>query len=153
MTSEVKLIAPIPSQELAVPTAEKPLTLEERAKLHEKLRARMSQSRLSVVAPLGWTAYWARKEDDSEMARLDYLGFRIVREIKDKPKRYKAQGAREDGTYCMGDVILMEIKTEEYEFYQNEATKRASGAAEAAKEKFKDDAHKQGSPTFNVNRG
>lgn len=138
--------------ETEVTPVPKVLTAEQTKALHEKLRARMSQSKLTVVAPVGFTPYWARKEDQSELARLDYLGFRIVKEIKDAPKRYKAQGGREDGTYIMGDVILMEIPTEEYQFYLSENSKRSSQMSSAAKEKFIEDAESKGAPTFAVKR-
>lgn len=120
--------------------------------LYEKLRLRMGTSKLSVQGPAGFTPYWARKEDDTEMARLDYLGFRVVRELEGQPKRYKAQGSRADGTYTMGDVILMEIPTEEYDFYRGENSRRAAEMASSAKAKFVEDAEKQGAPTFQVKR-
>jgi len=141
-----------PTPEQAAPSTKKPLTVEERKELYDRLRARMSTSSLKVTAPAGMTPYWARKNDDSEMARLDYLGFRKVIEIAGQPKRYRAQGLREEGTYELGDVILMEIPTDEYEFYVTENSLRASEMASSAKEKFKEDAEKQGAPTFTVKR-
>jgi hypothetical protein len=112
----------------------------------------MGKSRLSVKPPVGYTPYWARKNDTSEMARLDYLGFRVVREVPGVPHRYEAQGFRDDGTYVMGDVILMEIRTEDYQFFLNENSVRAEGMSEAAKAKFLADAERAGAPTFKVNR-
>lgn len=126
---------------------------ERKAKLAKDLRARMSRSKLEVTAPKGWTAYWARKDDDAELGRLDYLGFRIVKESSDPTKqRYKAQGRRADGTYVMGDIILMEIPTEEWDMYQSMNDERAKGMPQAAKDRFREDAEKQGAPTFNINR-
>jgi len=150
-TTPPKPPAPPTSTGQAAPEA-KTLTPEERKQLYAKLRERMSKSKLEIVAPAGMSAYWARKDDDTEMARLDYLGFRVVREIKGQPPRYKAQGAREDGTYVMGDVILMEISTEEYLFYKTENANRASQMASAAKNQFVEEAEKQGAPTFTVKR-
>lgn len=141
---------------------EKTLTPEEielverdrKAKLYAELRARMATSKLRAIGPPGRTGYWARKEDATEMARLELLGFRIVRESSDSntPKRWQAQGARTDGTYVMGDVILMEIATEEYNFFIQEQSNRAASRPEAAKQQFIADAEAQGAPTFKVGR-
>lgn len=133
------------------------IALNQKRELYAKLRERMSLSKLEAkyMGPgPQFTPYWARKEDEAELARLDLLGFRIVRESADKtsPKRWKAQGFRADGTYIMGDVILMEIPSEEYEFYINANNERAAGQAEAAKAKFIEDAEKQGAPTFKIKR-
>lgn len=130
----------------------KELTLEERKDLYDKLRARMAVSKLKAEGPVNRTGYWARKDDATEMARLELLGFSIVRELTDKPKRWKAQGTRADGTYVMGDVILMEIPTIEYEFYLQQNTERAKAMPEAAKQKFVESAEKQGAPTFKLQR-
>ena len=150
-TTKQKEQTKTPEPEQAAPQP-KVLSAEERRQLYDKLRLRMSTSKLAVTAPPGMQAYWARKNDDSEMARLDYLGFRKVIEINGQPKRYKAQGLREDGTYVMGDVILMEISSDEYNFYVEENSRKASEMARSAKEKFVEDAEKQGAPTFTVKR-
>ena len=128
--------------------------LERKRKLHAELRKRLGLSKLQAQGPAGYSAYWARKSDETEMARLELLGFRIVRESSDPKvaRRWKVQGKREDGTYVMGDVILMEIKTEDYEFYKQENSKRAAEMPEAAKRKFISDAEAQGAPTFKLAR-
>jgi len=117
-----------------------------------ELRARMGISKLKVVAPAGITPYWARKDDTSELARLDYLGFRVVKEVPGQERRFQAQGYREDGTYVMGDVILMEIPEADYLFYLQENSERAANMFQAQKEKFIEDAEKVGAPTFVVKR-
>lgn len=129
------------------------LSPEERKKAYAALRLRMSKSKLEVIAPPGLSPYWARKGDDTELARLDYLGFRIVKELDRSKLRFKAQGLKEDGTYVMGDVILMCIPTDEYEFYLSENADRSSQMSSAAKAKFIEDAERQGAPTFVVKRG
>lgn len=141
MSTEVKTTELTPEQKAA-----------ELKKRHEELRARMAKSKLTVEAPAGYTAYWARKDDTAEMARLDYLGFRVVKEVPGKPPRYKAQGYREDCTYVMGDVILMEIRSEDYSFYRNENALRSASMSQAAQQKFREEAEKVGAPTFKVNR-
>jgi hypothetical protein len=127
------------------------LTDQKREELRKKIRERMSKSKLDVKGPEGWTAYWARKDDASELARLDYLGFRVVHEKADG-NRYTAQGRREDGTYCMGDVILMEIPTDEWDIMCEENAERSRNQATSAKQRFLDEAAAKGSPTFKVNR-
>lgn len=140
----------MPTEKVESAPAKEELTAERRAELKRKLRERMSKSKLDAKGPEGWTGYWARKEDTAELARLDYLGFRIVRESKDR--RWKAQGAREDGTYVMGDVILMEIRTEEYEIMMEEISDRSRNQSTAAKQTFIDSAEGVGAPTFKINR-
>lgn len=155
-TSATPPTPPIPPKAVTVPVGPDPKLEEDRRKelkqRHDALRARMATSKLKVIAPTGFTPYWARKDDTAEMARLDYLGFRIVKEPPDGEPRFKAQGRRVDGTYVMGDVILMEIKTEEYEFYISENSSRAAAMSQAAKDKFREDAEKVGAPTFTVKR-
>lgn len=134
------------------PTPLTQLTPEQRSELYKRLRERMTTSKLAVEPPPGMTAYWARKEDVSELARLDVLGFRVVREVEGQPKRYKAQGARADGTYVMGDVILLEIPSEEWFFYQAENNVRATNMSKAAQAKLREDLEKVGAPTFVLKR-
>jgi len=139
----------------ATPTPPETSTVDKSEKLRTRqaeLRARLGISKLKVVAPEGFTPYWARKDDTSELARLDFLGFRVVKEVPGVPKRYSAQGHREDGTYVMGDVILMEIPEEDYLFYLQENSERANRMSQAAKDKFLEDAAKAGAPTFVVQR-
>lgn len=143
-----------PSSPVVQPTSAapaKPLSNEEKQQRFAELRARMSESRLKVIAPPGRTAYWARKEDEQELSRLDYMGFRIVHDDPKAPK-FKASGLREDGTYCLGDVILMDIDTETYEFYLEEDHRQSEALVSSVKQSFIDDAEKQGVPTFKVDK-
>lgn len=125
---------------------------EETKKKFAELKSRMGRSRLEVKSPAGYTPYWARKGDTAELSRLDYLGFRIVREKPGQERRYSAQGYRDDGTYVMGDVILMEIRTEDYNFFLSENAKRGEQMSEAAKAKLVEDLESKGAPTFKVQR-
>ncbi len=134
------------------PLARKELSKEEKIKLYTKLRERMSKSKLEVTAPSGWHPYWARKADDEEHSRLDYLGFRIVQEKDRQNRRYKANGFKEDGTYQMGDVILMELPEEEWNFYEQDAINRSMQMAGMAQDSLIEEAEKQGVPTFTVER-
>ena len=129
----------------------KPLSDLERKQRFAELRERMKESRLKVVAPPGKTGYWARKDDEQELSRLDYMGFKIVHDDPKKPL-WHAAGSREDGTYCLGDVILMEIDTEIYDFYLEEDRRQSEALVGSVKQQMLDDAEKQGVPTFVVDK-
>jgi hypothetical protein len=127
------------------------LTPEERRQRYDALRARMGRPMSETTPPAGKAGYWARINDAPEMGRLEYLGFKIV---KDDPKHpaWKANGLKEDGTYVIGDVILMEIDADIYEFLLNENVERGREMIEGASESFKLEAQRQGVPTFDVNK-
>lgn len=102
------------------PKSEVPITKlspEERRERYAQLRGKMGRSRIAVESPEGITAIWASKNDEDERSRMDWMGFKLVREdMKAGAKRrFQASGLKEDGTYVIGDVILMEIDTESYE--------------------------------------
>ena len=134
----------------SAPVAED-MTPEARKALYEKLRERMRKSPLQVTAPSGITPYWARRDDMTEMSRLDMLGFRVVHDDPKKP-RFTANGLKADGTYQLGDVILMEIETQIYEFYFQETQERARMLVEGIRPAFKEEAGRLAVPTFDVNK-
>jgi hypothetical protein len=126
-------------------------SLVEKKAFYAKMKERMKNSPLKILTfPAGWHPYWARKNDESETARLDMLGFRVVRELDKTKPRYKANGLKEDGTYQMGDVILMECPEDEYQFYRDENAEKARQLADGAAAAFKSEATEQGVPTFEV---
>lgn len=133
----------------SAPPAAKGLTPEERRQRYAELRARMGRSMTETTPPAGKAGYWARKDDVNEMGRLEYIGFTIVR---DNPKApvWKANGLKEDGTYIVGDVILMEIDADLYEFLLQENVERGRQMIEGAGESFKQEAERQGVPSFDV---
>jgi len=100
----------------AAPSAET-LTDEQRRQRFAEIRERSSRSQLEVVAPPGLTGYWAPLTDTGEQGRLEWKGFKIVHDDPAPRNRWKANGYRADGTYVIGDVILMEIDTELYEMH------------------------------------
>jgi len=104
-----------------------------------------------VTPPAGKAGYWARKDDVNEMGRLDYIGFTIVRDDPKNPA-WRANGLKEDGTYIVGDVILMEIDAEVYDFLLNENVERGRQMVEGASAEFKAQAERQGVPTFDVSK-
>jgi hypothetical protein len=128
------------------------MTPEERLAFYTKMRKRMGTSALSVIPPKGFTAYWARKDDAKEMSRLDILGFSIVHDDPKNPK-WQANGRKQDGTYQLGDVILMQIPTDEYQFFLAENDVRAKQLVEGARSTVQSEAEKAGVPTFEVHKG
>jgi hypothetical protein len=109
----------------------------------------MGRSQIEVVPPAGKTGYWASLSDTHELGRLDWLGFKIVHDDPKNPA-WKANGAREDGTYVVGDVILMEIDSELYEFLQQEYVEINEAQRKNAPRNFEDEAAAKGVPTFEV---
>ena len=131
----------------APPTA--PLSTEERKRRFAELRSRMGRSQIEVTPPPGKTGYWAPKDDTREMGRLSWIGYNVVHDDPKKPA-WKANGAQADGTYIIGDVILMEIDTEIYDMLQEEYRNINESQRDNATKQFRDDAEKQGAPTFEV---
>jgi hypothetical protein len=103
--------------------------------------------------------FWAHRADSQELDRLDLVGYSIVREPnakevlagKAKPL-IQAGGLREDGTYILGDVMLMECDQEVYEFLMMETEERAQQMSQAAKDNFLIESEKHGVPTFEVEK-
>jgi hypothetical protein len=121
-----------------------------RKEWYRQMRERLGKSRFKVERiPSGYSVYWARKDDETELSRLDTLGFKIVRDDPKDP-RYKANGLREDGTYILGDVILMEIPTEMYEFYKEDNLDRARMLVEGVPQAFIQEAEKSKVPAFEI---
>jgi hypothetical protein len=122
----------------------------ERKEWYRQMREKLGKSRFVVdKIPAGYTAYWARKDDENEMSRLDVLGFKIVRDDPKNP-RYKANGRREDGTYQLGDVVLMECPTEMYDFYKQDNLERAKNMVQGVPQTFISEAEKKNVPAFEV---
>lgn len=128
-----------------------PLTSEEKKQRFQALRARMGRSQIEVTPPAGKTGYWAPVNDTRELGRLQWLGFTVVH---DDPKHpvWKANGMKEDGTYVIGDVILVEISTEDYEAIQQTYVDQHEAMMINTKASFKEDAAQQGVPTFEVKK-
>jgi hypothetical protein len=122
----------------------------ERSKWYQQMRNRLGQSRFKVgKMPAGFTPYWARKDDAVELSRLDSFGFKVVHDDPKAP-RYLANGLREDGTYVLGDVILLECPTEYYEFYKEENRDRAKMLVDGVPTAFINEAGKKDVPAFIV---
>lgn len=142
-------VATTPDTTLASAPAAKPLTPEEKRQRFAELRKRMGRSQIEVIPPAGKIGYWAPTDDTREMGRLAWLGFIIVHDDPKKPI-WKANGAKSDGTYVVGDVILMEIESETYDFYQQEYRDLNLAQRTNSARTFQEDAETQGVPTFEV---
>lgn len=117
-----------------------------------RVRERMNHSRLAITPPTGKAGYWANRNNESEMSRLDYLGLSVVKETDPKKPRWKAFGLREDGTYQQGDLILMECDAVEYAALKEISIDRARDQQSNAKDTFLQEAEEAGVPTFKINR-
>lgn len=154
MATEITTGPPKTDPKIAVtsaPASAVELTPEQRRQRYDELRTRMGKQMTEVTPPAGKSGYWARTNDAAEMGRLEYLGFKIVKDDPSHPA-WKANGAKEDGTYIIGDVILMEIDADLYEFLLNENVERGREMIEGASESFKLEAQRQGVPTFDVSK-
>lgn len=145
-------------QPISAPTSAA-LTEEQRRARYEELRQRIGKPRLEVTGDPKMHYFWGPRGDSNELDRLDLIGYRIVREpnVKDvlagkaQPK-VKAAGLREDGTYVLGDVILLECDMEVYEFLILQNEEKSAADQRAAKENFLFETEKQGVPTFEVDK-
>jgi hypothetical protein len=143
--SDTKIPAVTPK---SAPSIGGELTPEQRRQRYAELRARAGRSLLETEAPAGKTGYWARREDKLEMYRLKTIGFEIVHDNPTSPA-WKAGGLQSDGTYVVGDVILMEIDTELYEMYKQDNVDRSNAMMDVRKA-FHEKGAEQGVPTFEV---
>ena len=141
----------------AVPAAT--LTAEARKRRYEELRKRIGKPRLEVKGDPTKHYFWGPRGDSNELDRLDLIGYSIVRcdNVKDvmageaKPK-VEAAGLREDGTYVLGDVILLQCDKEVYEFLLLDNEERSNAQQASAKYNFTTEAEKKGVPTFEVDK-
>jgi hypothetical protein len=140
-----------PIQVSSAPAATEGLTQEKKRQRFAELRARMGKAMTETTPPAGKAGYWARKDDASEMGRLEYLGFTIVHDDPKHPA-WKANGAKVDGTYIIGDVILMEIDAELYQFLLDENVDRGRQMIEGVSDSFKANSAQHGVPTFDVSK-
>ena len=124
------------------------LTPEERKARLDEIRRRMTMSTLHVEPPKGWEARWARHVDTQDIARLEYKGYQIVKDDPKTPRYKTAVRCREDGTYIVGDVILMEVPSEVFEFLKENEREKADLLVRGATEDFISRTLGEGVPTF-----
>src|SRR5436190_1787190 len=112
------------------------MTPEERKARLDEIRRRMQLSTLSVTPPSGWVCRWARSTDSQDIARLEYKGYQIVKDDPKSPRYKTAIRCRDDGTYSVGDVILVEIPQEIWEFLREDEKERADLMVQSAEAVF-----------------
>jgi hypothetical protein len=132
-----------------------PLTPEERARRYEELRRKQSSSRIYARhRNPNMYVRWAR-DDSNDIALHKHLGFVFAKDNpkgpEDKRRIDTVVQLGEDGMYRIGDVILMEIPRDDYEFYCNENAQRSRELVDAGKRSFRDEAEKLGVETFERN--
>jgi hypothetical protein len=150
-------VAPSVPQSAQPRSSEAPkLTEEERAARYKELRERLAVSRIYVRPPAGIVCRWVRRDDANDISYHEWLGFVVAKddpkEAKHKRRFQTAVPIKEDGTYIVGDVILMEIDQDTYEFFLAERLRMANAAPAAAKTGFKEQAAQKQVPTFERNR-
>lgn len=131
------------------------LTPAQRKQRYAQLRERMGKSKLKVEGEPGLHYFWAHKSDDAQIIEFESKEYWIVKEPnakevlagKAKPK-IVASGLREDGTYIVGDVILMACKLEVYEFLMLDQDEQMEQMKRAAVDDFRTEAESVGAPVF-----
>jgi hypothetical protein len=134
------------------PVGKAPLSPEAKRQRYAEMRSRLGRSKIEVKCPEGIQAIWALKMNEYEMARMDWLGFKTVVEDM-KPgakKRFDAAGLRADGTYCLGDVILMEIDSETYALQKEIELDSFAEFRDGIPQEFQTNAAEQKVPTFEI---
>lgn len=131
------------------------LTAAERKKRFDELRTKLGKSKLEVKGDPGTHYFWADKGDDGERIRLESIGYWIVREpnakavLKGEAKpKITANGLHEDGTYRVGDVLLMACSQDLYDLQLLENDERMREDQTSIRQNFRLEAEKQGVPTF-----
>lgn len=135
------------------PDEPQPMTPEEREARYEELRRRSQISQIFAECRNPNIAVrWVRKDDPNDIALHEWMGFRIAKDnprvAKEKRRFNTAIPPKEDGTYVLGDVILMEIPKDDYDFFVNEGIQRSRELVDGGKKAFVSEANKLGVPTF-----
>ena len=139
------------------PAIDKAKNDEERHRRYAELTRRASLS--PIYARHRDPAMYVRwvRDDKYDIATHKHMLFEFA---KDSPKTPEPQRrintvvpVSDDGLYRTGDVILMEIKRDDYEFYLNENVKRSKLMVNSGKDSFKNDAKRLKVPTFDRDSG
>lgn len=131
------------------------LSTPEKRRRYQQLKDKMHRSKLKVDGKLGVHYFWAGLEDRNEMARLEGLGYSIVREPNASEvlagkatASINANGLKEDGTFVVGDVILTSCSQEDYEMIMLANSERHEELATGATRDFKAEAEQHAVPVF-----
>lgn len=133
-----------------------PEALAARKQRYAVLRKKLGRPKLEVRGKPGIHYFWADNvRDQGEIIRLSGVGYSICREPKAKEvlagtakPEIEANGLCEDGTYKIGDVILMQCPEEVYEFLELDKSERHEDLVHGVSETFKANAQDLGVPTF-----
>lgn len=144
MPEEKKITAPAATAKLMTP--------EQRKARYAEMRSRLGRSKIKVVAPEGVTPFWGLKDNPYERARIDWLGFKLVKEdmSPNAKRRFEAAGLQADGTYVLGDVTLFEIDTETFEMQKQIELDDFDALRSNIAEEFKAQGMKNDVPVFEV---
>ncbi len=134
------------------PASTSRLSPEERARRYDELR------RKSELSPIyarhrdpDMYVRWAR-DDKRDIATHKHLGFTFAKDNPKTPEEKRTIDTvvdiSEDGMYRMGDVILMQIDRDAYEFYNAENVRRSREMVNTGKKVFREEAAKMRVPTF-----
>lgn len=123
---------------------------------YAELRKKLGRPKLEVRGKKGIHYFWADNvRDQGEIIRLSGVGYSLVREPNVKEvlagkatPAIEANGLCEDGTYKVGDVILMQCPEETYEFLELDKSERHEDMVRGVAETFKANAEGLGVPTF-----
>lgn len=143
-----------PNTLVPVKTAMKPIaemSREERLAFWRKYSSQNTSSKLTVKGEDGIHYLWAPKDDESELIRLDGLGYIIVKvdpKASSETRKVKAAGMKQDGTFSIGDVILMQCPEELYQLHLLDVEMRAEQLRDGAISDFRIEQEKRGVPTF-----
>lgn len=131
------------------------MTPQERKRRLEELRIALGKNRLEVKGKAGLHYTFQDKGDTKVITWLESLGYWIVREPEPdkvlkgtKKAEIEASGLQPDGTYIIGDVILMACPQDVWELIQLDIEERMTALATGAEENFRQEAEKHGVPTF-----
>lgn len=128
-TQEAAGITPVSAPPAATQTP------EARQALYKSIRERLRRSALEVKGRPGKAYFWGRKHDEVEMSRYTFLGFVVAQTDPRKPE-IQAAGMKADGTFEVGDVILLEMDSLEYQALQDEYNARAHAQLREVPETF-----------------
>jgi hypothetical protein len=133
------------------------LTPEERARHYEELQRRTMLSAIYARhRDPNLYVRWVR-DDKFDVATHRHLGFDFARDNpKVKPDNRRIDTVvpiSEDGFYRTGDVILMEINRDDYEYYCNQNVERSRKMIDSGKDEFRNEARKRKVPTFTRDEG
>lgn len=147
---------------MATSTERQPETKEEKIAREKKearfaeLRSRVEKSAIfAECKDRSIATRWVRKDDPTDIANHERMGFKIVREPNPKAplseRRFDTTiPCNAEGIYVYGDVILMEIPRDDYDFYVNEGVELSKRRLESGKARFLATTKRQGMRSVHV---